>query len=73
MAREQPSAERILAEKGPPPRHGLAPAVLSRGLEHVPKHVSSGLVRAQQLLRPLRLLERILDYCVRMVLAATMR
>ena len=54
----------------PPPRNG---PFLPRRLEHVPQHVSSGLVRAQQLLRPLRLLERILDYCVRMVLAATMQ
>ena len=42
----------------PPLRGGL---VRPRGLEHVPQQVGSGLVRAQKLLRALRLLERIFN------------
>ena len=41
-----------------------------RGLEHILEHVGSGLVRAQQLLRPLRLFDRVVDDRMGMVLAS---
>ena len=52
----------------PPPRDGIA---FPCGLERVPHQVGSGLIRTEQLLRPLRLLERIFDGRPGMVLASS--
>ena len=49
----------------PPPRDGL---VVSCGLQHVLQHVGGGLVRAQQLFRPLRLFDSVLNDRMGMVL-----